>query len=111
MSILNSYSWGNLRLGNIEIVKLVLNKLDIPIKLDIEKRIEGARLVGDHKTTTLQDYQSKKPHEIDALTKSLIELGELTGISTPTIKTIYNLAKYFAIKNSCYPEWRVSLIP
>jgi 2-dehydropantoate 2-reductase len=83
---------------------LIADKLEIPIKLDIEKRVEGARLVGDHKTSTLQDYLSQKPLEIDALTKSLIELGDLTGISTPTIKTIYNLAKYFAVKNSCYPE-------
>ena len=83
---------------------IIADKLNIPIKLNIEKRIEGARLVGNHKTSTLQDYESNKPLEIDALTKSLIELGELTGTNTPTIETIYNLAKYLAIKNSCYPS-------
>ena len=55
-------------------------KLEIPIKLDIERRIEGARAVGDHKTSTLQDFENKKPLEIDALIKSLIELGKLTKI-------------------------------
>ena len=37
----------------------ISKKLNIPIKLDIEKRIEGARQVGDHKTSTLQDFEEK----------------------------------------------------
>ena len=79
-------------------------KLNIPIKLDIEKRIEGARQVGEHKTSTLQDYEEKKPLELNALIKSLVELGGLTKTSIPTIKTIYELAKFFAKKNNCYVE-------
>lgn len=82
----------------------IAKKLEIPIKLDIERRIEGARAVGDHKTSTLQDFENKKPLEIDALIKSLIELGKLTKIETPTLDVVYNLSKFFAINNSCYPE-------
>jgi 2-dehydropantoate 2-reductase len=82
----------------------ISEKLNIPIKLDIEKRIEGARQVGNHKPSTLQDYEKKKPLEINALIKSLVELGNLTNTNVPTIKTIYELAKYFAIKNDCYFE-------
>ena len=37
----------------------IAQKLNIPMKLDIEKRIEGARHVGDHKTSTLQDFEEK----------------------------------------------------
>ncbi len=75
-------------------------KLNIPMKLDIKKRIEGAKNVGNHKTSTLQDYENKKPLELNALIKSLLEIGEITNISTPTIKTIYNLSKFFALNNS-----------
>ncbi len=82
----------------------IARKLDIPVKLDIDKRIEGARLVGNHLTSTLQDYLNKKPLELDPLLKSLIELGKLAETSTPTLETIYNLARYFAIKNSCNPN-------
>ncbi len=82
----------------------IARKLDIPLKLDIDKRIEGARLVGNHLTSTLQDYRNKKPLELDPLLKSLIELGRLTETSTPTLETIYNLARYFALKNSCNPN-------
>ena len=79
----------------------ISKKLNIPIKLDIEKRIEGARKVGDHKTSTLQDYENNKPLELNALIKSLLEIGEITDTSVPTIKTIHNLAKFFALNNSC----------
>ena len=83
---------------------IISKKLNIPLKIDIEKRIEGARLVGNHKTSTLQDFENKKPLEINALIKSLMELGKLTKTNTPTIDTIYELAKFFAINNSCPVE-------
>lgn len=82
----------------------ISKKLKIPLKLDIEKRIEGARLVGEHKTSTLQDYENKKPLELNALIKSLIEIGDFTKTKIPTIKTIYALAKFLAINNNCYVE-------
>ncbi len=82
----------------------ISKNLNIPVKLNIEKRIEGARLVGEHRTSTLQDYENKKPLELNALIKSLLELGTLTNTKTPTIKTIYDLAKFFAINNQCFVE-------
>ena len=74
------------------------------MKLDIEKRIEGARLVGDHKTSTLQDFEEKKPLELNALIKSLVELGNLTNTNIPTINTIFALSKFFAVENNCYVD-------
>ena len=71
------------------------------MKLTIEKRIEGARNVGDHKTSTLQDYENKRPLELNALINSLIELGELTDVETPTLNTIYRIAKFFSERKGC----------
>ena len=82
----------------------IATNLNIPIKLDIEKRIEGAKQVGDHKPSTLQDFEAKKPLELNALIKSLVELGNLTNTKIPTINTIFQLSKYFAVKNNCYVE-------
>ena len=82
----------------------ISRKLNIPVKINIEQRIEGARKVGNHKTSTLQDFEEKKPLELNALIKSLIELGDITKTSVPTIRTIFELAKYFAINNICYVE-------
>ena len=82
---------------------LIGKELNIPMKLSIEKRIEGARNVGNHKTSTLQDYENKRPLELNALIKSLIELGEITKVSTPTLITVYRLAKALADQRGC-PE-------
>ena len=56
-------------------------KLNIEQNLQLRKRIEGARNVGDHKTSTLQDFENKRPLELNALIKALIELGEITNTS------------------------------
>ena len=76
-------------------------KLNIELKLTIDKRIEGARNVGDHKTSTLQDFENKRPLELNALIKALIELGEITNIETPTLSTVYKLAKVLAENAGC----------
>ena len=71
----------------------VAEKLGIVFRLPIEKRIEGASRVGRHKTSMLQDSEAGRPLELDALVGSVVELGELVGVSTPTIRTIYEAAK------------------
>jgi len=55
----------------------------------IEKRIEGARAVGPHKTSMLQDVENGHPLELDALMLAVLELAELAGKETPTIRSIY----------------------
>ena len=47
-------------------------KLNINIKPTVEKRIEEQN-VGDHKPT-LQDFENKRPLELNALIHALIEL-------------------------------------
>jgi 2-dehydropantoate 2-reductase len=58
----------------------------------IERRIEGARAVGPHKTSMLQDVEAGRPLELDALMLAVIELGRLAGKETPTIQHIYSCA-------------------
>jgi 2-dehydropantoate 2-reductase len=71
----------------------VAEKLGITFRLPLEKRIEGAAKVGRHKTSMLQDVEAGRGLEIDALTGSVVELGRLAGVPTPTITAIYNAAK------------------
>lgn len=61
--------------------------------IDVDKRIEGARSVGAHRTSMLQDIDAGRPLEIDALVTVVQELGELAGIKTPTIDTIAALVR------------------
>jgi 2-dehydropantoate 2-reductase len=70
--------------------------LGVNFKVDVEKRIAGAQAVGAHKTSMLQDVEAGRQLELDALVKSVIELGEITQVPTPTIKHVYALASLLA---------------
>ena len=80
----------------------VAEALGIKFSISLEKRIDGTRKVGAHKTSTLQDLELGRPMEIDALTKSVSEAGKIVGIPTPTIDKIYEEVKNLAIKSGCY---------
>ncbi len=71
----------------------VAHNLGITFRVSLEKRIQGAEKVGKHKTSMLQDVESGKAMEIDALIGAIAELGELTGTSTPSIDAVYALIK------------------
>jgi 2-dehydropantoate 2-reductase len=71
-------------------------KLGVPFKVSLDKRIAGAEAVGAHKTSMLQDVESGRVLELDALVKSVIELGRITSTPTPTIEHVYALAALLA---------------
>jgi 2-dehydropantoate 2-reductase len=71
-------------------------KLGVPFKVSLEKRIAGAEAVGAHKTSMLQDVESGRVLELDALVRSVIELGRITNTPTPTIEHVYALAALLA---------------
>ena len=65
--------------------------LDVRIRFTVEQRIAGAEKVGEHKTSMLQDAEAGRPLEVDPLVGVFVELGELTGVPTPTISSVYAL--------------------
>ncbi|WP_372572174.1 2-dehydropantoate 2-reductase [Ruegeria jejuensis] len=67
--------------------------LGVKFPIDVEKRIDGGAAVGAHKTSMWQDLELRRPMEIDALVTSVQELGQLTGVSTPTIDIVASLVK------------------
>jgi 2-dehydropantoate 2-reductase len=67
---------------------LIMDKLEIPLNISIEQRIEGAGKVGKHKTSMLQDFEQGKQLEIDALIVAVKEIGTLLDIKIPTIDKI-----------------------
>jgi 2-dehydropantoate 2-reductase len=71
----------------------VAAKLNVTVRLSIEARIDGARRVGAHKTSMLQDLEMRKPLELDAVIGAVVELGELCGVPTPATRHMYALAK------------------
>lgn len=63
----------------------------VKFRVDVERRIEGARKVGAHKTSMLQDLERNRPMEIDPLVTVVQEMGRLTGIPTPAIDAVLAL--------------------
>ncbi|MEK9662242.1 MAG: 2-dehydropantoate 2-reductase [Alphaproteobacteria bacterium] len=76
--------------------------LGVRFAIDVDKRIAGAREVGDHKTSMLQDLELGRPMEIDALVASVQELARLTGTPVPTIDTVLALVQQRARLAGCY---------
>jgi len=69
----------------------IADELGVRTRISIDKRIEGAEAVGEHKTSMLQDLEAGRELELEPLVGAFIELGELTGVATPTIEAIYAL--------------------
>lgn len=71
----------------------VAESLGISFRVPLEKRIAGAERVGKHKTSMLQDVECGKALETEAIIGAVVELGELTGVPTPTIRAIYQAVR------------------
>lgn len=74
----------------------IANKLGVTFRVPLEKRIAGAEKVGKHKTSMLQDVQSGKTLEANALIGAVVELGELTHTPTPYMSAVYACIKLLA---------------
>jgi 2-dehydropantoate 2-reductase len=68
-------------------------RIGVQFKIPIEKRIAGAQAVGAHKTSMLQDIEHGKPPELEALLGSVVELGTIAQVPTPTLNTVYALTR------------------
>lgn len=66
--------------------------------ISVDKRIDGAERVGDHKTSMLQDLERDRPLELDVILAVLIELAELTNTAAPTLRTVHSLTDLLATK-------------
>jgi 2-dehydropantoate 2-reductase len=72
-------------------IQAIAESLGAKFSVDVERRIEGARKVGAHKTSTLKDLERRRPIEIDPLVTVVQEMGRLTGIATPALDMVLAL--------------------
>ncbi|MBR0788266.1 2-dehydropantoate 2-reductase [Bradyrhizobium manausense] len=66
----------------------IAESFGVKFRVDVERRIEGARKVGAHKTSMLQDLERGRPMEIDPLVTVVQEMGRLTKIPTPALDSV-----------------------
>ena len=77
----------------MEEVAAVARAIDVELPVSIEKRMQGAAAVGEHKTSMLQDMEAGKALELDALLGAVIEIADWRGVEVPSLKALYRLAK------------------
>jgi 2-dehydropantoate 2-reductase len=73
--------------------QVIAEKLGVKFPIDVERRIDGGKAVGAHRTSMLQDLDAGRPMEIDALVGSVQELGRLTKLPTPAIDIVLALVQ------------------
>jgi len=78
--------------------QVIGEKLGVHFRVSLEKRINGAQAVGQHKTSMLQDVELGRPIELEALVGSVLELGRITETPTPNIDAVYALTSLLANK-------------
>ncbi len=74
--------------------RIVAQTLGITFAVDIDERIDMTAKAGSHRTSMLQDVEAGRPTELEALLGVVIELAAMTGIATPSLKLVYDLAKF-----------------
>jgi 2-dehydropantoate 2-reductase len=72
--------------------------------VSIERRLAGAERVGEHKTSTLQDFEAGKPLELAAIIDAVIELADLAEVEAPSMRSIAAASSLLAETRSPPPE-------
>jgi 2-dehydropantoate 2-reductase len=66
--------------------------------ISVDKRLDGAERVGEHKTSMLQDLEKDKPLELDVILAAVVELADLTGVQAPTLRAVHAVTDLLATK-------------
>jgi 2-dehydropantoate 2-reductase len=69
-------------------VAAVAEAVDYPPRISVERRLEAAEAVGDHKTSMLQDLEAGKRLELEVLVDAVLEVGAMTGVDLPRLRTV-----------------------
>ena len=80
-------------------VEAVARRFGIELPISIEQRMAGAEKAGQHKTSMLQDLESKRPLELDEVVGAVIELGERFNLHMPATRAVYACAKLLDRRN------------
>ena len=71
----------------------VATKIGIEVPVTIERRMEGAAKIGEHKTSMLQDLEAGRPIEIEAIVGAVLEMGDGLGVPMPHTRAVYACTK------------------
>ena len=69
----------------------VATALGIELPIAIDRRLEAAVEVGEHRTSMLQDRLAGKPLEIGCLTGAVLEIAARAGVDMPQTRAVHDL--------------------
>jgi 2-dehydropantoate 2-reductase len=93
VQMVRSEETGKLMRVLMEEVEAVARAAGAEVEATIDRRLEGAARVGEHRPSTLQDLDAGKPLEIDALSGAVVELASMFSVPVPHLETVHRLAK------------------
>jgi 2-dehydropantoate 2-reductase len=73
--------------------KMVGERIGVKVRVDLDRRLDGAVAVGAHRMSMLQDLEAGRSLEIEPLVGAVQELGRLTDVPTPTIDIVLTLIR------------------
>jgi 2-dehydropantoate 2-reductase len=62
--------------------------LGVELPVSIDRRLEGALDVGDHRTSMLQDFEAGKPLESACMTGAVVEIADAVGVEVPATRVL-----------------------
>ena len=77
----------------MEETRNVGERIGAHLRVDIDRRLDGAAAIGAHKMSMLQDLERGRSMEIEPLVGVVQELGQLTGTPTPTVDLVLALIR------------------
>jgi 2-dehydropantoate 2-reductase len=77
----------------MEETRAVGDRLGLRVRVDLDRRLDGAVAVGAHRMSMLQDLEAGRSLEVEPLVGVVQELGRLTGVATPTVDVVLALIR------------------
>lgn len=81
------------------------SRLGVHFRVDVDRRINGAAKVGAHRTSMLQDFDSGRALEVDALLTVVQEMGRMVDVETPNIDAVLALIQQLGRAKGLYPTF------
>ena len=82
--------------GMVELLRALLEeaaavgaRLGVELPVSLERRLEAAFEVGDHRTSMLMDREAGKPLEHQCMTGAIIELARILDVPVPRLETVH----------------------
>ncbi len=69
--------------------RAVASALGVEVGISTDRRIEGARKIGPHRTSMLQDLEAGKPLELGSILGAVLEIADIVRVPAPNVRALY----------------------